>query len=196
MLGQRNIKYCMMGVIISADMSFFGIVKPMIVKIILNSSSKCFSLSEIDICPNIILNFLIDSSTKNYQSIGNYDKSFLKNPSMLIIAFASFSWWSYSNVPSLRHLYHFYLYFSKMWSWILLIITFPNFSLLKFCRICLLFMKSCMYETMISQILTKESLNSSTLLPFTKAAFVIVLDVIVLRRSLMLVNDLNECLRR
>ena len=104
MLGQRKIKYCMMGVIISADILFLGIVKPMMVKIILNNSSKCLSFSEIDICPKIILNFLIDSSTKNYQSIENYDKSFLKNPSMLIIVFASFSWWSSYNVPSLRHL--------------------------------------------------------------------------------------------
>lgn len=72
-------RYCIIGLIIYAEILFLAIEKPIIVNTILNIYSKCRSLSGIDFWSIIRSNFFLPSWKRKSQSTFNSSRSFWKN---------------------------------------------------------------------------------------------------------------------
>lgn len=115
MLGHCRIIYCTRGVTISADILFFARVNPKTVKIILNNSPKCFSLSVTLVSSTMAENFSTPWETRNCLSIPNYDKSFSQKSWWLTFVLLTNNSLSFSTFNcSLLYLYSPYDTFCKL----------------------------------------------------------------------------------
>ena len=101
---EKRIRYCMIGLIISADILFLGIVKPTIVKTILKSYSKCRIRYEMEVCICMSLNFWVPYQIKKSQSTDKAASYFSQNRDLLTDFLASLKAISSSSTPVLLHL--------------------------------------------------------------------------------------------